>query len=144
MKRDDLLTTEEGVQLLLTKWEEYLKVGNKALDIVTNFNNELTAYLAEQKPLSNRSIGCQKGFRRVNIFMGIYTNDLHKHIKKLNAGLTPNYPLSYIPKLQDIDKKAQKWKKDYIEAVNIYKDLKERYRLSFYNSDGTFDFANWL
>lgn len=39
MRRNELLTTEEGAQFLITNWEEYLNEGNRALEIVNNFNN---------------------------------------------------------------------------------------------------------
>lgn len=51
---------------------------------------------------------------------------------------------SYIPKLRVIDIEAQAWKKKYNKAVSLYKELSERYHLSLYKSDGTFDIASWL
>ena len=85
------------------------------------------------------------GSRRANNTMGIYTNDLHtKLIKSLDSGLISNYSPSYIPKLRAIDIEAQEWKANYNEAVSLYKELTECYRLSIYKSDGTFYIASCL
>lgn len=110
----------------------------------TQFNTELNSYFSDHTPLSKNSIARMGEFRRANNMMGIYTNDLHRHIKELDSGLTPIYSSSYVPELRTIDKEAQKWKKKYNEAVNIYKNLQKDYRLSLYKSDGTFDITSWL
>lgn len=144
MTRSELLSTEEGIILMITKWDEYIRIANQALAQVTAFNDELNNYFIENKPLSKNSIARMGGFRRVNNMMGIYTNDLHKHLKSVDSVLIPNYPNSHIPKLKAIDAEAQEWKKAYNKAVSLYYELKECYRLSLYRSDGTFDIASWV
>lgn len=76
--------------------------------------------------------------------MGIYTNDLHKHIKSLDSGTKPSYPSNYITTLRSIDRDAQNWKFQYNEAVKNYKILKEAYFLSLHKEDGTFEITKWL
>lgn len=144
MRRSELLSSEEGIKLMISNWGEYIKTANKALAHVTSYNNELENYFAKKEPLSRNAIARMGGLRRVNNMMGIYTNDLHKHIRSLDSGFTPNYPPSYIPELRTIDTDAQAWRKQYQEAVKLYKELSECYQLSLYKSDGSFDFASWL
>lgn len=145
MARSELLSTEEGIRLMIENWDSYIKTANEALAQVSNYIEELNKYFIEKEPLSKSSIARMGGLRRVNNMMGIYTNALHKHINSINSGLIiPNYSPSYIPKLRAIDTEAQAWKKKYNEAVSLYKELSECYHLSLYKSDGTFDIASWL
>ncbi|HAB61448.1 MAG TPA: hypothetical protein DCE48_12285 [Lachnospiraceae bacterium] len=144
MTRNELFSTEEGVNALIDKWDEYVKVASQALAYVTTLNDTLNDYFIEHKPLPRNAIACMGGFKRVNNMTGIYTTDLHKHVKALASGVVPNYSPSHLPELKSIDSKAQQWRKDYNEAVNLYKELSECYRLSLYQSYGTFDIANWL
>lgn len=144
MTRSELLSSEKGIKLMISNWGEYIKTANEALAHVNNWNNELNKYFEKKEPLSKNAIARMHGLRRVNNMMGIYTNDLHKHIRSLDSGFTPNYPPSYIPELRTIDTQAQAWRKEYNGAVNLYKELSEYYQLTLYKSDGSFDFASWL
>lgn len=144
MTKSELLSSEEGVKLMISNWGEYIKTANKALAHVTNWNNELNKYFVTKEPLSKNAIARMHGLRRVNNMMGIYTNDLHKHIRSLDSGFTPNYSSSYISKLRAIDIEAQAWKKEFNEEVSLYKELSECYQLSLYKPDGSFDIASWL
>ena len=144
MTRTDLLTTEEGVKFLIAKWTEFLNYGNGALAHLNNLNEELNSYFTEHIPLSSNSVARWGGLKRVNNSMGVYTNDLHKHIKSLDSGTKPSYPLTYVSKLRTIDKEAQDWKTKYNEAVNVYKIAKEVYFLSLHKNDGTSDIAKRL
>lgn len=144
MTRKDSLTTEEGVKFLISNWTDFLAYGNEALSHLNKLNEELTSYFNDHIPLSSNSVARYGGLRQVNNSMGIYTNDLHKHIKSLNSGAEPSYPPDYVSKLRAIDKDAQEWKIKYNEALNTYKIAKELYFLSLHNSDGTFDIGKWI
>lgn len=119
MKRNELFLKIEGIQLLIDNWQDYFNSANEALERVININTELESCIFQNKVLSNNSITHLSGFKRINNMMGIFTNDLHEHIKMLNSGLVPNYPSSYISKLKDIDNNAQKWKKIIIKLLTI-------------------------
>lgn len=49
-----------------------------------------------------------------------------------------------IIKLEDIFKEAGDWRTIFNATVRDYKQLRELYKQSFYNSDGTFDFVGWI
>lgn len=144
MTRKDLLTTEEGVEILINEWADFLTYGNNALSHLNSLIEELNLYFTEHVSLSSNSVARWGGFKRVNNSMGVYTNDLHKHVKSLDSGAVPSYPSSYVSKLKSIDKEAQEWRTKYNEAVNTYKIEQECYFLLLHNSDVTFDISKWI
>lgn len=144
MVRQDLLTTEEGVKFMVNNWRHYHEWADGALKKLQKLNDELDLYLNDHIPLSSNKVARQGGFKRVNNTMGIYTNDLHRHLKALDSGEAPAYPPEYIPMLKIIDKEAQDWRTKYNEAVNVYKMARELYFFSLHKKDGTFDIAKWL
>lgn len=76
--------------------------------------------------------------------MSPYTNWIPSNLRKLKRGEVPELPRKMIIKLEDIFKEAGDWRTIFNATVRDYKQLRELYKQSFYNSDGTFDFVGWI
>ena len=142
-RKREITTTEEPLTHLIEAWNEHKTIANDALQKLTTANEELTAYLTEHKPLPDKYRLYSK-LRRLNSYMSIYTNKLPLYLKQVRSGKINHKNADQLPILEDICNEAQCWKRDYNEAVKTYNTLTDLYRLSFYNSDGTFNFVDWI
>lgn len=119
-----------------------LKYAFDAFKRVQNVAIELSEYRTDQKPITNkRGI---RGLWNISCMMSPYTNWMLSYQSKLKRGEVPELPQKMIIKLEDISKEAVDWRTIFNATVRDYKQLRELYKQSFYNSDGTFDFVGWI
>ena len=76
--------------------------------------------------------------------MSPYTKWIPAYFRKMKKGEVPELPQKMVSELEDITKEAGDWKKMFNAAVRKYKELRELYKQSLYNSDGSFNFIAWL
>ncbi len=62
----------------------------------------------------------------------------------MKHGEVPEFPPEMVIKLEDIIKEAGDLGKMFNAVVREYKELRELYKQSLYNSDGTYNILGWL
>ena len=134
--------TVEDISKLIECYEERIECAFDAFTKVQDASMTLTAYLIDHTPMnSNWRIS---GFQNVSRMMSPYTKWIPNYLKKMKHGEVPELPPEVVIKLEDITKEAGDWKKMFNAAVREYKELRELYKQSLYNSDGSFNFIAWL
>ena len=134
--------TIEDIRKLIDHYEECIEYAFDSFTKVQDASMTLTAYLIDHTPMnSNWRIS---GFQNVSRMMSPYTKWIPNYLKKMKHGEVPELPPEEVIKLEDITKEAGDWKKMFNAAVREYKELRELYKQSLYNSDGSFNFIAWL
>ncbi len=134
--------TVEDISKLIECYEERIECAFDAFTKVQDVSMTLTAYLIDHTPMnSNWRIS---GFQNVSRMMSPYTKRIPAYFRKMKKGEVPELPPKVVIKLEDITKEAGDWKKMFNAAVREYKELRELYKQSLYNSDGSFNSIVWL
>lgn len=134
--------TVEDISKLIECYEERIECAFDAFTKVQDASMTLMAYLIDHTPMnSNWRIS---GFQNVSRMMSPYTKWIPNYLKKMKHGEVPELPPEVVIKLEDITKEAGDWKKMFNVAVREYKELRELYKQSLYNSDVSFNFIAWL
>lgn len=102
----------------------------------------LTDCLTEHTPLKSDWRIC--GFQNVSRMMSSYTKWIPTYLRKMKHGEVPELPQKMVSELENIIKEAGDWKKMFNATVREYNKLRELYKQSLYNSDGTFNVIEWL
>ncbi len=103
----------------------------------------LMDYLTERTPMD--SDWRIRGFQNVSRMMNPYTKWIPTYLRKMmKHSEVPELPPKMVSELEDIIKEAGDWKKMFNTTVREYKQLRELYKQSLYNSDGTFNVIEWL
>lgn len=134
--------TVEDVSKLIGRYEESIECAFDAFTKVQDASMTLTAYLTEHMPMkSNWRIS---SFNNVSRMMGPYTKWIPAYLRKMKNGEAPVLPQKMVSELENIVIEAGDWKEMFNAAVRDYKERRGLYKQSLYNSDGSFNIADWL
>lgn len=135
----------KDLPILIEGWEKVKPNLNKALRELETANHELLEYINNRTPLSNTKYGHMGEFKRLNLMICPFITKLPAYLKQIKSGITKaSIDADTLNQLTNIVSEATEWKESYNKAVAEYKTIQPVYRLTFYNNDGTFDFANWI
>jgi hypothetical protein len=127
---NNYIFTNDDLQRIISEWSQANDFSQKALDYVNGLNMELKKAIDSKNPLSEPSIACMSGFKRINRAMNPFITFLPAYLKDVDSKTIPiTISAEELDTLRSIYDEVKLWQKEYNGAVQKYKSYQQIYEL---------------
>mgnify|MGYP006916238858 CR=1 FL=1 len=120
--------TNDDLMMVISKWSEANDFSQKALAYVNGLNMELKKAIGSDNPLSDPSIACKTGFKKINVMMSPFITFLPAYLKDVDSKVVPiTISAEELDTLRSINDEVKRWQNEYNDAVRKYNAYQQTY-----------------